>query len=88
MTIQSKHELVSAVRVRYQKADRRGKCRILDELVANTEYHRKYAIQLLNRAPKERKPSVRRNPPQQIYGGCRSSSGAGVASAEAAVSAR
>lgn len=60
MTIQSKRELLNTARVRYLKADGSGKRRILDEVVANTGYHRKYAIQLLNHVPKSRPPAPRR----------------------------
>jgi len=61
MTIQSKRELLDVARGRYLKADRTSKGRILDELVANTGYHRKYAIQLLNHPPKARPPSRHRH---------------------------
>lgn len=48
MSPQTKHEILKAVRPRYRKADRQEKRRILDEFVAITGYHRKYAIHLLN----------------------------------------
>lgn len=48
----SKRELVAELRPRYQKAGQVEKQRILDELVATTGYHRKYAIQVLNHAPR------------------------------------
>jgi hypothetical protein len=47
MTPNSRYELLKAVRPRYQKATRAEKTRILDEFVASTGYHRKYAIRLL-----------------------------------------
>jgi len=48
MSYQSKRELLDTVRARYHKAGRSEKTRILGELVAVTDYHRKYLIQLLN----------------------------------------
>jgi hypothetical protein len=51
----SKRELLAELRPRYQKAGQAEKGRILDELVATTGYHRKYAIQVLNHEP--RRPS-------------------------------
>jgi hypothetical protein len=48
---QSKHELVTAVQARYARAGRAEKGRILDEFVAATGYHRKWAIGLLRHGP-------------------------------------
>jgi len=48
---QSKHELVAALQGRYVKAGRREKGQILDEFVATTGYHRKWAIGLLRQGP-------------------------------------
>jgi hypothetical protein len=48
----SKRELLAELRPRYQKAGPAEKRRILDELVATTGYHRKYAIQVLNHVPR------------------------------------
>jgi hypothetical protein len=48
----SKRELLAELRPRYQKAGPTEKQRILDELVATTGYHRKYAIQMLNHTPR------------------------------------
>jgi len=56
----SRRELVDTVRPRYRKATRTEKTRILDELVANTGYDRKYAIHLLNHPPPARKRRKRR----------------------------
>jgi hypothetical protein len=55
MSPQARREVLNAVRSRYRKANRQEKTRILDEFIALTGYHRKYAIQLLNHgAPKTR----------------------------------
>ena len=47
----SKHELVAAVLGRYLEGSRVEKGRILDEFVASTGYHRKWAIGLLRTGP-------------------------------------
>ena len=48
MSQRSKHELHSEVQARYLKAGKSEKQTILDEFTANTGYHRKYAIRVLN----------------------------------------
>ncbi len=55
----SKREWLAELRPRYQKAGQAEKQRLLDEVVATAGYHRKYAIQMLNHAP--RPPSRRRH---------------------------
>ena len=67
MSQTSKRELVAEVRVRYTLSNRTAKRRILDELVATTGYHRKYALQLLNHSPKWRARKRRAGRPK--YGG-------------------
>jgi hypothetical protein len=52
MSHRSKRELIATIRPRYLKADKAGKAHILDELVATTGYHRKYAIRVLKHSPK------------------------------------
>ena len=47
----SKHDVAAKLRGRYLAADREEKERILDEFVALTDYHRKYAIALLRHGP-------------------------------------
>ena len=60
MSQKSKQELAEALRPRYQQADRGAKSRILDEFVAVTGYHRKYAIQVLKHWPRRRVRQRRR----------------------------
>ena len=50
---QSKHELAAALQGRYVKAGRPEKGQILDEFVAATGYHRKWALGLLRQGPPE-----------------------------------
>ena len=52
-------EYLRAIYERYRKAGRKAKQVILNEFCANTGYHRKYAIRLLNR-PRPEKPPARR----------------------------
>ena len=52
MSQSSKREMIEAIRPRYLKASRAGKKQILDEFVATTGYHRKYAIRILKHGPK------------------------------------
>jgi len=67
MSQTSKRELLTALLPRYREADRSQKGRILDELVATTGYHRKYAIQLLNHPPRQQ--ARRRRVGQSKYTG-------------------
>jgi len=59
MSQTSKDELLKAVRLRYRQANRTEKQQMLDELVAVTGYHRKYAIQVLNHPPRRKKRKKR-----------------------------
>jgi len=52
MSQRSKREMIAAIRPRYWKANKAGKAQILDEFVATTGYHRKYAIRVLLHVPK------------------------------------
>jgi hypothetical protein len=49
MTLKARRELLKAVRDRYWRASKKEKTLILDEFVASTGYHRKYALALLSR---------------------------------------
>lgn len=55
MTGTGKRELLEAVRPRYHRANKQERTRILDEFVANTGYHRKYAIRLLKQGAKKQR---------------------------------
>ena len=52
MSQRSKRELLETIRPRYLKANKAGKGRILDEFVAATGYHRKYAMRVLKHGRK------------------------------------
>ena len=67
MSQTSKRELLKAVRPRYTLGNRTAKQQILDEFVAATGYHRKYAIHLLNHPPK--RGAVARRARGAKYGG-------------------
>jgi len=64
MTPESKRELLAAVGPRYRKANKTEKTRILNEFVANTGYHRKYAIQLLRQGRRARLAPARPGRPR------------------------
>ena len=52
MSQRSKKELMESIRPRYLKAKKTEKEHILDEFVAATGYHRKYAIRILKHGSK------------------------------------
>jgi hypothetical protein len=54
MSKRSKQELTKEIHPRYLKAGKAEKTRILDEFIANTGYHRKYAIRLLKHGLKKK----------------------------------
>ena len=66
----SRREYFRAIYTRYRQADRKLKQGILNEFCANTGYHRKYAIRLLNGPPPGRTPppGVRRRSRSPSYG--------------------
>ena len=59
---------VADLRPRYRAAKRRAKSTILDEFCKTTGYHRKSAIRLLNRRPRQ-SPAKRRGRPPIYHGG-------------------
>lgn len=65
MTLMGRRELQDAVRDRYWRAGKKEKTRILNEFVANTQYHRKYALALLSGHTARHKAGVRRR--KRIY---------------------
>jgi len=56
MSPQSKREYLLSIWLRYQKANRKEKTKILDELCATCHYNRKYAIRRLLSLKKPKKP--------------------------------
>ena len=60
MSQQSRRELLAVVVPRYHAAHGRDRKRILDEFVASSGYHRKYALHLLNHPPKAPPPRKKR----------------------------
>lgn len=63
MSQRSKREMIEAIHPRYLKANKAGKEQILDEFIAITGYHRKYAIRVLKHGPKpkgQKKPGRRK----------------------------
>jgi IS30 family transposase len=67
MTSQGKRELLGAIRPRYLRATKEGKARILDEFIAATGYHRKYAVRLLRNGPKPK--GIDRRGRSKVYQG-------------------
>lgn len=70
MSHRSRREYFRAIYTRYHRADGKLKQVILNEFCANTGYHRKYAIRLLNGAPPSRvgPGRVRRRSRSTSYG--------------------
>lgn len=67
MSQHSKRELLDAIRPRYRKARKVEKQHILDDFVATTGYHRKYAIRVLKQGAREKHPKKRGR--QKVYQG-------------------
>lgn len=61
MSLQSRREYLAIAQRRYRGAKTKNeRSRIIDEVVENLSYHRKYAIQVLNHPLPERKQKIRR----------------------------
>ena len=67
MSQRSKREMIEAIRPRYLKASKAGKEQILDEFVATTGYHRKYAIRVLKQGPKPK--GLKKSGRRKVYQG-------------------
>lgn len=67
MSLRSKSELLEVTRPRYIKAIKAEKGKILDEFIASTGYHRKYAIKILKRGRKGK--SGKKSGRRKIYQG-------------------
>jgi len=52
MSHRSKREMIESIWPRYLKANKATKTQILDEFIATTGYHRKYALRVLKHGPK------------------------------------
>lgn len=63
----SRWEYLRQIHPRYRKASRAEKGRMLDEFCKVADYHRKYALRLLNGPPPEKRPRKRR-PRRPTYG--------------------
>lgn len=64
----SKQELLEAIHTRYRKAKKAEKQHMLDEFVAATGYHRKYAIRIL-KAGYSGKKHMKKRGRQKVYQG-------------------
>lgn len=67
MSQRSKKELAEVIQLRYIQANKAKKKQILDEFVAATGFHRKYAIRLLNH--EIRKSGLKKKGRQKVYSG-------------------
>ncbi len=66
MSLASRRELLAVTAPRYRVAQRAERRRILEEFVASTGYHRKYALSLLNH-PLSKAPACKRRPRARHY---------------------
>jgi len=59
--------MIESIRPRYLKANRANKTQILDEFIATTGYHRKYALRVLKHGPKPK--GLKKQGRQKVYQG-------------------
>ena len=67
MSPRSKKEYLEAIYLRYKKASRKEKSRILDELCQICKYHRKHATRLLNKFRRFTKPKPKKRGRLPVY---------------------
>ena len=68
LTLAERRAVTETTAVRYKLAGKRGKTRILDELCANTGWHRNHARKALTAALQPKVVTPRRSPRPAIYG--------------------
>src|ERR1700691_5057164 len=68
LTLSERRAVTQAAAIRYQQASKRGKSRILDELCANTGWHRNHARKALKAALQPKVVAPRRSPRPPVYG--------------------
>src|SRR6476469_4423520 len=70
LTLAERRAVTEATAIRYTLASKRGKSRILDELCANTGWHRNHARKALRTALQPRLVSPRSPPATEVRTGC------------------
>src|ERR1700754_3756438 len=68
LRLTERRAITEAAATRYQLASKRVKSRILDELCANTGWHRNHARKALKAALQPRVAAPRRSPRRPVYG--------------------
>lgn len=68
LPMETRRQLLQALRTRYQAASKAEKTRMLEEFILVSGYHRKSAIRLLNAAVTSGNPRRRSAPTRSVYG--------------------